>query len=69
MYGVRECSNLILFACSCPVAPAPLTEENVSVVYAFRPCLDGLVVSVWVSSWTSGSVLRFCARSALLGLL
>ena len=29
VYGVRECSNFIFFTCSCPVSPAPVTEENV----------------------------------------
>ena len=27
VYGVRKCSNFILFTCSCPVFPAPLIEE------------------------------------------
>ena len=27
--GVRECSNFILFTCSCQVFPAPLIEETV----------------------------------------
>ena len=29
MYDVRECCNLILFTCSCPVFPAPLIEETI----------------------------------------
>ena len=28
VYGVRKCSNFILL-CSCPVFPAPLTEEAI----------------------------------------
>ena len=34
MYGVRECSNFIVFTCSCPVFPVPLIEKPVfSLLY------------------------------------
>ena len=29
VYGVRECSNVHSFTCSCPVFPALLVEETV----------------------------------------
>jgi len=28
VYGVRKCSNFIVFMCSCPVFLAPLFEES-----------------------------------------
>ena len=34
VYGVRECSNFILFICNCPTFPAPISEDTV-----FSPCI------------------------------
>ena len=40
VYGVRECSNFIFFACGCPVSPALLIEESVFSECIFLPLLS-----------------------------
>ena len=29
VYGIRECSNFIVFTCGCPLFPAPFIDETV----------------------------------------
>ena len=63
VYGVRKYSNLTL-TCSCPVFPAPLTEEDVfSPLYIFASFVeDEVPVSVWVYHWAFYLVPLVCGQ-------
>ena len=68
VYIVRECSDFI--PCSCPVFPAPLTEETVFTVYSYLLCHilgDHRCVGLFLDVLSSYIDLYFCfCASAIL---
>ena len=75
VYGVRKCSNFILFTPSCPVFLPPVTVEIV-----FSPLFiqvsfvnDKVPISVWVYLWAFYLVplvyICFCASTMLISTL
>ena len=56
VYGVRKCSHS--FSCSCPLFPAPLTEETVfSPLYILASLVaNQFTISMWAYFWALYSI-------------
>ena len=64
VYGVRKCSNFILFTCSCPVFPAPFIEEAVfAPLYILASFVkkNKVPIGSWIYFWAFYLVPLSCS--------